>query len=192
MEELDDKFHIFPKVELTIEDFESSGYVLDIGGGGEGVIGQLKGKDVVAIDFQKEELEEAADGNLKIVMDARDLQFLDETFSAATAFFLMMYVRNREDQKKIFEEAWRVLKPSGVFHLWDVDLSTRPETNKEFFLVHLVYQIGENVTETGYGQRWPEDIRGVEHYVEMAEEVGFQPTRIEKIKNTFYLRLIKN
>ena len=192
MEELDDKFHIFPKVELTIEDFESSGYVLDIGGGGEGVIGQLKGKDVVAIDFQKEELEEAADGNLKIAMDARDLQFLDETFSAATAFFLMMYVRNREDQKKIFEEAWRVLKPSGVFHLWDVDLSTRPETNKEFFLVHLVYQIGENVTETGYGQRWPEDIRGVEHYVEMAEEVGFQPTRIEKIKNTFYLRLIKN
>ena len=192
MEELDDKVHIFPKVELTIEDFESSGYILDIGGGGEGVIGQLKGKDVVAIDFQEEELKEAADGFLKIVMDARDLQFLDETFSAATAFFSMMYVHNREDQKKIFEEAWRVMKPNGIFHLWDVDLSTRPETNKEFFLVHLVYQIGEAVTETGYGQRWPEELRGVEHYVEMGKEVGFQPTRIEKKKNTFYLKLIKD
>jgi len=45
---------------------------LDIGGGGEGVIGQMKGKQVIAIDPNRRELEEAADGPLKIVMDARE------------------------------------------------------------------------------------------------------------------------
>jgi exopolyphosphatase/guanosine-5'-triphosphate,3'-diphosphate pyrophosphatase len=67
--------------------------VLDIGGGGEGVIGRLKGRDAVAVDIRKEELEEAVDGPLKIIMDARDLKFLDESFHTATAFFSMMYIR---------------------------------------------------------------------------------------------------
>ena len=192
MEELDDRFNIFPKVDLIIEDFESSGYILDIGGGGEGVIGQLKGNDVIAIDIRKEELEDAPDGFLKIVMDARDMQFLDKTFSTATAFFSMMYIRNREDQKKILEEIWRVLKPHGVLHLWDVDLSARPENKKQFFMVHLSYKIGEDVIETGYSQRWPDEIRGQDHYINMAREVGFRPTRIERKNNTFYLKLIKN
>jgi hypothetical protein len=53
----------------VVDDFDAAGYILDIGGGGEGVIGQLKGERVVAIDKQKRELEEAAPGALKIVID---------------------------------------------------------------------------------------------------------------------------
>lgn len=191
MEELGVRFHIFPKVELTLEDFESSGYILDIGGGGEGVIGRLKGRDVVAIDLRREELEEAANGFLKIEMDARDLKFLDETFNSATAFFSLMYVGTEEDQKRILEEVWRVLKPKGVFHLWEVDLHARPETDKEFYMVHVEYRIGEDVYTTGYGQRWPEESRGMDNYINLAKEVGFQHTRIEKNRNTFYLRFVK-
>ena len=36
------------------------GSILDIGGGGEGVIGRLYGRQVVAIDNRQEELDEAA------------------------------------------------------------------------------------------------------------------------------------
>ena len=35
------------------------GSILDIGGGGEGVIGRLYGRQVVAIDNRQEELDEA-------------------------------------------------------------------------------------------------------------------------------------
>ncbi|MDO9026727.1 MAG: hypothetical protein Q7U87_02470, partial [bacterium] len=73
--------------ELELEDFLSDGLVLDVGGGGSGVIGQLKGPQAVAIDLLLSELEEAPQGPLKIVMDAKELEFMDETFSAATAFF---------------------------------------------------------------------------------------------------------
>lgn len=192
MEELKKKFYVFSEVKLVIEDFASSGYILDVGGGGEGVVGQRKGRDVIAIDIREEELEEAPDGFLKIVMDACDLQFLDETFGAATAFFSMMYVSDPSDQRRIFEEVWRVLEPGCTFHVWDVDLSTRPPTDREFFLVYLLYQIGEGVTETGYGQRWPEEGMGPEDYVEMAEEVGFRLTHVNRNQHTFYLRLVKD
>lgn len=49
---------------ITISDFECSGYILDIGGGGEGIIGRLKGKSVIAIDPNKSELQELPVGEI--------------------------------------------------------------------------------------------------------------------------------
>ena len=47
-------------------------------------------------------------------MDARDLQFLDNTFSAATSFFTLMYIPG-SDHAKVFDEVLRVLEPGGPF-----------------------------------------------------------------------------
>ena len=83
-------------------DFDcNEGWVLDIGGGGEGIIGILKGNQVIAIDHRKRELEETTNEALKIVMDARELKFLDESFWTATAFFTFLYV-HWEDCESIF------------------------------------------------------------------------------------------
>lgn len=49
---------------------ELTGSVLDIGGGGEGIIGRLYGKNVTAIDIRQEELDEAPEGPTKLCMDA--------------------------------------------------------------------------------------------------------------------------
>ncbi len=46
----------------------------------------------ISDDANQRELEEAPNGPLKIVMDARDLEFLDGAFGAVTAFFMLMYV----------------------------------------------------------------------------------------------------
>lgn len=192
MEKLDKTDYVFPQAEWEIRDFDSKGYTLDLGGGGEGVIGQLKGKDVISIDFRKEELLEAPEGPLKIVMDARELKFLDESFHTATAFFSLMYVRKKEDQLKVFREAWRVLKPGGVLHFWDVDISQKPKTDSKYFIVHLLYRIGGKITETGYGMPWPEESRGIDYYQEMTKQAGFQKSDTAWEENTFYLRLVKS
>ena len=163
MEEHRKTNHVFPRVDWDFEDIAfENGFILDIGGGGEGVIGQLKGKDVVAIDFREEELLEAADGPLKIIMDARDLKFLDESFPTVTAFFAMMYIKEKDDQIKVFQEVARMLKQGGKFHIWDIDLAKIPETDKEFYIVHLRYKTGPESNETGYGMRWPKEPRGME------------------------------
>jgi len=76
----------FDQQEVVIGDFDAEGLILDIGGG-EGVIGQLKRDQVVAIDPNKRELEEAAEGPIKIVMSADELKFLDSSFNTVTSFF---------------------------------------------------------------------------------------------------------
>jgi ubiquinone/menaquinone biosynthesis C-methylase UbiE len=192
MEQIEKDFHVFPMVELEVENIDADGFILDIGGGGEGIIGKVFGEKVVAIDINRKELEEAADGPLKIIMDARKLQFLESSFHTATAFFSLMYIKDQKDQQTVMSEISRILKPGGHFHLWDVDLSNRPDTNKEMYLVQLKCRVGEEVIETGYGQRWPARARGQAYYVTLGESVGFRCIRSKKIENLFYLHFIKD
>ena len=80
-----------------------------------------------------------------------------------------------------------MLNPGGYFHMWDVDLSERPETDKEVYVVFLRYRVGEEEIGTGYGQRWPDEPRGRGYYMALAEAVGFRHIRSEQNKHTFYL-----
>ena len=105
-----------PTTTISIQNFPLDGYLLDAGGGGEGIIGRLKGRVVVSIDPSSEELEEAENDSLEIVMDVRDLDFLDEQFDAVTAFYTTMYIKN-EDRNKAFSEMFRVLKPGGHLYI---------------------------------------------------------------------------
>ena len=45
----EDRLFFFEREEVVVEDFEAAGFILDIGGGGEGVIGRLKGEQLIAI-----------------------------------------------------------------------------------------------------------------------------------------------
>ena len=47
---------------MLILNKELSGHILDIGGGGEGIIGRLYQKQVIAIDHRQEERDEAPGG----------------------------------------------------------------------------------------------------------------------------------
>ena len=69
-----------------------NGSILDVGGGGEGVIGRLYGQSVTAIDNCREELDEAPCGCRKLVMDASALSFADASFENVTFFYSLMYM----------------------------------------------------------------------------------------------------
>jgi len=191
MESLEDKFFILDSQEIVIEDFKTEGYVLDIGGGGEGIIGRLKSDRVVAVDIRADELNEAPEGPLKILMNAQDLKFLDESFNTITAFFSLMYLKQRDHLQAVFREIHRVLRPGGSFYVWDVDIPERPETDKEVFLVRLKIAVGDEVIETGYGQRWPEEPRGITYYEALAREVELKISSVDQIGSVFYLQMVK-
>ena len=184
-----EQMFIIDQQKVVVEDFESSGYILDIGGGGEGIIGVLKGEKVIAIDKRKEELEEAPKGPLKIVMDALDLKFLNNTFETATSFFTFMYI-GKKDHKKVFQEVFRVLEPQGTFLIWDIVIPSQSES-KEWFVVPLTAVVHGKEIQTGYGVTWKDREQDILYFEGLAKEIGFNV--IEKRVNDqyFYLHLKK-
>lgn len=185
------KYFVFRKVKLEVRDFESDGLTLDIGGGGEGVIGRLKGPQAIAIDLRQDELDEAPDGPQKIVMDARELTFPNDHFGTATAFFSMMYMKTRDDHQKVMAEAFRVLKPGGRLYMWDIDLSKRTANKKAAYMVPVQYQVGQFKKGTAYGVRWPDQIRDETYYLELAREAGFQHLETVRIGQAFKFTFTK-
>lgn len=183
-------FATHPKLEVVLPNFPAEGLILDVGGGGEGVIGQLKGRQVVAIDLQKQELDEAPGQPLmKIVMDARDLKFTDASFSTATVFFTFMYIAP-EDHEKVFRELHRVLQPGGRLLVWDPVFPTRQDPAQANILFPLHVTLPAKEINTGYGARFREG-QGAEHFVALAGKTGFEVVSRRNEAGWFFLELKK-
>lgn len=123
------------------------GSILDIGGGGEAVIGQIYGNRVTAIDNRQEELDEAPSCCTKLLMDAEELSFADGSFDNVTFFYTLMYM-TKKTQKKAICEATRVLKAGGTMCIWDCTiLSAYPDP----FVVNLDIRFVDERIKTSYG-----------------------------------------
>jgi SAM-dependent methyltransferase len=182
--------HFFERQELTVEDFEADGYVLDIGGGGEGIIGRMKPRQVVAIDLYARELQEAPAGPLKIVMDASDLKFLDGSFNTVTSFFTLMFVKPA-DHEKVFREVSRVLRPGGRFLIWDPVLPARNGDKRDIIVIPLTVKLPDKEVKTGYGTFWPDHDQDMAYYAALADKAGLKVQQRKQAGQAFYMELIK-
>ncbi len=103
------------------------GKIIDIGGGGDGIIARDGLERVFPVDKFLSEIQEARD-NAKaarwINAEAAMLPFPPQTFDLATAFFSLMYIPIA-DREAIFLEANRALKPGGEFWIWDAIMSSK-------------------------------------------------------------------
>jgi ubiquinone/menaquinone biosynthesis C-methylase UbiE len=186
----EEKIYFFETQDVSLEDFQHEGWILDIGGGGEGIIGRLKGDAVVAVDPSRRELEEAPPGPLKIVMDARELNFLDEAFATVTSFFTMMYIAG-PDHAKVFQEVFRVLKNGGKFLIWDGVLPVQLDDDKEIAAFLLRVKLPDEVVKTGYGTKWPTSEQNLEYYMSIARTTGFEIVETAEDDRMLFMKLRK-
>lgn len=178
------KMHLFERQDFVVADFQAVGYILDIGGGGEGIIGQMKPTQVIAVDLSRRELEEAPAGPLKIVMDATDLKFLDASFDTATAFFSLMYMRP-EVQQKVFAEVFRVLTRGGRWIIWDAVIPRALENDTSGPAFRFRFHLPGKVVQTGYGTFWPEKPMDLNYYRRLAQEAGFEIAKAKQQPGAF-------
>lgn len=185
------QYFVLPHQEVTLPDIDNKGgLILDVGGGGEGIIGLLKGKDVVAIDMRKDELEGTTNESLKVVMDARDLKFIDESFTVATVYFTFMYIP-KEDFEAIFREIWRVLKSGGEVLIWDAIVEVPPEEREKqrFVVILKTHFPNGQENQTGFGGIVRD--QDLESFLKPAQKVGFKVLEKDVSEYMFFLKMKK-
>lgn len=173
---------------MTIEIKETlTGSILDIGGGGEAVIGQIYKDRVTAIDNCVEELEEAPDCCCKQLMDATELLFPDDSFDNVTFFYTLMYMTTEEQQKSI-REAARVLKAGKWMHIWDCDIhSAYPEP----FVIDLDIKSGTHKIHIAYGIV-KKDSQSSESVVHLLESAGLRIESLQEKDGQFHIQCRKD
>jgi len=161
------------------------GRVLDIGGGGEGVIAQTGGARVIAIDKLVSEIHEARGKALDvpwIVADATALPFADHCFDHATAFFSCMYMPG-DVQEKVFGETRRVLKEGGEFWIWDAHIAPKSKV----FAIRLQVDLDAGRTiNTIYGVK--AKAQSTATIGSLLRQAGFEPEIITDRKDWFLIK----
>lgn len=185
-----ERYYTLKTQNINLNKLTVKGKILDIGGGGEGIIGQVLGDKVVAIDKLKEELEEAPVGPLKVVMDAKELKFIDESFDSVTSFFTFMYIEKKY-HKQVFKEIHRVLKHDGRFKLWDTEIPKYKGGKKDIFLVPLEINMGSKIITTSYGVLWPRQEQNIKKFIKLGKNIGFEIENYKEQDNTFFINFKK-
>lgn len=152
------------------------GSILDIGGGGCGVIGALYGKNVIAVDNRQDELDELDPANecVRMLMDAAEMSFPDSHFDHVTAFFSFMYI-DKAKHARVLAEISRVLKPSGCFHLWDAVI---PKEHEGVFLIDLEVEHGGEIIMPTYGVGKKDAWQDAVHFQTLCEAIGLSAVHL--------------
>ncbi len=183
--------HCVAPQTVRVEDaFRDEDLILDLGGGGEGVIGRLRGRQVVAVDIRKDELDETPAGPIKVVGDARNLPFPEGSFEAATAFFFLMYVPTT-DRSAVVREAYRALAPGGSLRVWDVAIPPPDERAAKTFVVPVRAELPGRTIRTAYGVPWRGRQMSAESIADLARDAGFAVSGQTMRGRTFHLVLTK-
>lgn len=172
--------------QVTISD-KIAGTILDIGGGGEGVIGRAYGHNVISIDKRQDELDDAPSKCQKVVMDASDLQFENESFDNTTLFFTMMYIP-KDMHVKVINEAYRILKKGGKLYLWDSLIDNNPD-NYDVFIIHLNILLQNENIRTGYGVGYKQ--QDINYYKQLLNDAMFKIELAENHDKTYKIVAVK-
>jgi ubiquinone/menaquinone biosynthesis C-methylase UbiE len=173
---------------IDISNIDFKGRILDVGGGGEGIISRHSGDKVIAIDKRADELAETLDIGTKIVMDACQLHFLDNYFENITCFYTLMYMDSPQI-KQFLKEAYRVLKSDAMLWIWDVEIPA--EKTADVFVAQLKVKISKCQTiTTGYGISWDTE-QTLDTIKVLCENVGFIFEKGDRNDESFSLRFRK-
>ncbi|KXH70071.1 MAG: hypothetical protein AM326_04650 [Candidatus Thorarchaeota archaeon SMTZ-45] len=161
-----------PPQKIKLERVTTEGLILDIGGGGEGLVSRIEGERVCALDIRMSEIKEAQiHGNSSnwFVADGGHLCFKDSVFDTVTLWFSLGFMSDWNTKRTVLEEAYRVLKRNGKLSI----LASRiPEIGDSLiFWVTFTFPDG-TLSKTGYGLRGGQN-QTLPRILEIVSEVGF-------------------
>lgn len=177
--------------KISLQNLNTEGPILDIGGGGEGLVSRIEGERVCALDIRMSEIREAkihgAPANW-LVGDGRHLSFKDNSFDVATLWFSLGYMRDWDTKKSVLGEVWRVLKKQGTISIM---ASNIPDSTEQFvFWAHFTFPDG-TVSQTGYGVRGGQG-QTWEKVLALVKKLGFKVINSENHEGWFSINATRS
>jgi len=180
-----------PLIQINIQPILTNLKVLDIGGGGEGVIGRMMpNNNLYIVDRSENELRDAekkgVKGNL-VVGDARKLKYSSNCFDAITIFFSLMYIKSFKNKRAVIKESYRVLKKGGKMYIWGA-IIPYPSL---IYWINLIIHSKKNKIETGYIVSGINNIQTYDLIKKIIEDVGFEIKKVLVDPYWFFFELEK-
>lgn len=164
--------------KISLKRLDSEGLILDIGGGGEGLVSRIEGERVCAVDIRMSEIREArihgAPANW-IVGDGEQLSFQDSSFDMVTLWFSLGYMREWSIKRNVLEEVQRVLKKQGTVSIM---ASKIPGLVDQFVFWALFTLPDGTQSQTGYGVRGNQG-QTLERVVDLVDQLDFEVLNYE-------------
>jgi SAM-dependent methyltransferase len=179
-----------PLQSIHLPELPAHGLIIDIGGGGEGLVSRIGEARVCAVDINMNEIREAqihGSAPQWILCDGRALCFQNEVFDTATMWFSLDYMNDWKTKHAAILEAHRTLKPAGTISV----LSSRITCVENRFVLKLLYSLPDGtVGQTGYGVKGNQG-QTVERTSKLLRDLGFRPTEIEDNEHWFHIEAVK-
>ncbi|TFG05035.1 class I SAM-dependent methyltransferase [Candidatus Thorarchaeota archaeon] len=162
-----------PVLRIPLKHIPDEGRVLDIGGGGEGLVSRLEGKRVCAVDVLLNKIREARIYSVEsqwIQNDARALAVRDRVFDTVTCWFSLSYLPEVNDKRQVLVEAHRVLKGGGLLSI--IGMNIPGNTVKHVFDAEFVLP-DDYVSKMSYAVSGGQE-QTLEALIELGKETVFQ------------------
>jgi ubiquinone/menaquinone biosynthesis C-methylase UbiE len=162
-----------PIQEIPLKHIQTDGLILDIGGGGEGLVSRIEGAKVCAVDIRMSEIREAqihAPPSNWFVGDGQHLCFQDGVFGAVTLWFSLGYMSDWSMKRKVLEEVERVLDKDGKLSI----LASKIPKDCDHLIFWGKFTLPDGtVSQTGYGVRGGQD-QTLDRVVHLLKSIGFK------------------
>ena len=162
-----------PSQKIKLGRIWKKGLIIDIGGGGEGLVSRIEGPRVCAVDIRMDEIREARIHNPPsnwFACDGSQLCFHSSTFEVVTLWFSLGYMKEWNLKSAVLSEAYRVLGHGGEISIKAAKIDCREE--RLVFRADYTLPDG-SLSRTGYGLKGQQN-QTIETVAELVRDVGFQ------------------
>lgn len=167
-----------PLQDIKLRHIRHEGLIVDIGGGGEGLVSRVETTRVCAVDISLNKIREALIHGLVsqwLLSDGRALPVKDDVFDVATLWFSLGYIQDWKVKNQLMSELVRVLKPSGCISI----IGAKIDCNEARFILRAHFRFPDGtVSQMSYGMRGAQE-QNVDSVAEMLRQTGYQDIAFE-------------
>ncbi|MHA1926931.1 MAG: methyltransferase domain-containing protein [Candidatus Thorarchaeota archaeon] len=179
-----------PVQKIELKYLPQEGLIIDIGGGGEGLVSRIEASRVCAVDINLDKIREAMiHGQVSqwILSDGRMLSAKNERFRVATLWFSLGYVRDWTAKAQVVSEVDRVLMQSGHISILGAKIAC---SEARFVLrAHLHFPDG-SISQMSYGMSGGQK-QDIETVAKLLQETGYGDITCEDNEYWFHIEAEK-